>query len=504
MTTWSKYQNDVFAFGLNPRNGSLRVDAVAGSGKTTTMVELVKRLSAAGVRSIACAMFNKSAADHFGAKVGALQGVSVKTFHAFGYGAWGRQVGYDHLEQPDTNKTKRILAQTEVPEHFHEFVVKAVSLAKQRALGVLHPAEDVSAWYDIVAHFELEDTLGGWPTDEAIKFAQKTLATSNALCLPDGDRKGLIDFDDMIYAPLVHNARVWQNDVVIIDEAQDTNPARRALARKMLKAGGRLVAVGDPHQAIYGFTGADADSLDLIQKEFNCTRLPLTVSYRCPKAVVRHAQQVVSHIEAAPNAPEGAVEFLSATGFLALTPGKADAILCRNTAPLVDLAYGYIRRGVPCHVEGRDIGAGLLALATRWRIKSLSVLETKLEDHRTKQVSKLMTQGKELAAETLNDKIDTLLLIMRSLPVGSTTQDLRAAIEKLFETTPEGKAAQSLTLCTAHRSKGREWPTVYLYGRNKYMPSAYARQDWQAEQEQNLIYVAVTRAMERLVEVAVA
>ena len=45
---------------------------------------------------------------------------------------------------------------------------------------------------------------------------------------------------------------------------------------------------------------------------------------------------------------------------------------------------------------------------------------------------------------------------------------------------------------------------MYLYARNKLMPSGYARQDWQVVQEYNLIYVAITRAQERLVEVSVS
>jgi ATP-dependent exoDNAse (exonuclease V) beta subunit len=60
-----------------------------------------------------------------------------------------------------------------------------------------------------------------------------------------------------------------------------------------------------------------------------------------------------------------------------------------------------------------------------------------------------------------------------------------------------------VTLSTIHKAKGREWPKVFLLGRNRYMPSKYATQDWQLDQEKNLIYVAVTRAQEELIEVRV-
>ena len=98
----------------------------------------------------------------------------------------------------------------------------------------------------------------------------------------------------MIYMPLIKRMKFWGFRWVFVDEAQDTNPARRAMIRAMLAPGGRVVAVGDRHQAIYGFAGADADSLDLIAADFNASRLPLTTTYRCPQAVVSFAQQWVS------------------------------------------------------------------------------------------------------------------------------------------------------------------------------------------------------------------
>ena len=58
-----------------------------------------------------------------------------------------------------------------------------------------------------------------------------------------------------------------------------------------------------------------------------------------------------------------------------------------------------------------------------------------------------------------------------------------------------------LVLSTVHRSKGREWTRVYALGRSKYMPSPYAKKPWQIEQESNLEYVLITRAMSELIDV---
>src|SRR4029077_17901695 len=119
--------------------------------------------------------------------------------------------------------------------------------------------------------------------------------------------------------------------------------ARRALVRKFLKPDGRMVVVGDDRQAIMGFAGASADAMDDLIKELQPTILPLTVTWRCPKAVVAEAQKLVPDILAADNAAVGKILMQAE---LTEQLEKTDAILCRNTAPLVTTAYGLIRRKV--------------------------------------------------------------------------------------------------------------------------------------------------------------
>ncbi len=498
----SPRQQAIFDHISDPTAGSLRVDAVAGSGKTTTVVEAVKLMPG----RVVFAAYNRSIADEIGARIGNRANVKAATFHSLGGGAWVRAAGLTwKAPHNDPDKLAKLLATTEVPEEFGAFAKALVSLAKAHAFGVTTAIADDAAWRHLVDRFDLTEELAtkfgptgaGDVVEEGIHYARQLFKASVAADFTS------YDFDDMIHAPLIHDVRVQQYDWVIIDEAQDTNPARRALAKKLLAPGGRLVAVGDPHQAIYGFTGADHDAMDLITHEFNAKTLPLDVSYRCPRAVVALANTWVTAIKPSPSAIEGSVRTTTIAEFKASTPGAADAVLCRNMKPLVDAAFGFIKRGIACHVEGKDIGRGLLALATRWRIKSLPVLRDKLESYMGREVQRLLSAGKEQQADNLQDRVETVLCIMQSLPDGSTAEDLRAVINRLFSDTPEGKAPANLTLCTVHRSKGREWGTVYLLGRNAYMPSKYARQDWQVGQELNLCYVAVTRAKHTLIEVTV-
>lgn len=464
--------------------GSAFVEAVAGAGKTTTLVGASRFMTG----SVASAMYNKKNATDFQNK---LQKAGIPsnqhragTFHSFGFSAWR----YVHKAVVVDEKIKkdRIINTLMIPTAFQTFSLNLVSLAKQAGIGAIVEAGNEANWWNIVEHHDLDLELEDPETaKEGIRWAYKALVLSRKIA------NEVIDYDDMIYMPIATNCRVWQNDWLLVDEAQDTNPARRALARKMLRPGGRAIFVGDRHQAIYGFTGADNDAVDQIIRDFGCANLPLTTTYRCPKAVVREAQTVVSHIVAHESAPEGSVRNIEADDLMKQDLAPEDAILCRNTAPLVKLAFSIIKTGMACHVEGKSIGEGLLKLAKRWKTQNITVLRDALINYREKQVSKLTTAGKESLAEALADRVETLLVIAEGCP---DVACVHAKIESLFQDdTP------TLTLSTVHKAKGREWHRVFLLGRNAYMPSKYARQAWQLEQEDNLCYVAMTRAQVELV-----
>jgi superfamily I DNA/RNA helicase len=102
--------------------------------------------------------------------------------------------------------------------------------------------------------------------------------------------------------------------------------------------------------------------------------------------------------------------------------------------------------------------------------------------------------------QEIADKCDTLRVICAAVQAkaGNPTLDnVRAFINDLFSDDVSKQGL--LTLCTYHRSKGREWPRVMLVEHATRCPSPYAKQDWQLRQESNLAYVAITRAQSDLV-----
>jgi DNA helicase-2/ATP-dependent DNA helicase PcrA len=481
--------------------GSCNLVAVAGAGKTTTILEAISHTQGGA----AILAYNKKIAEEIKAKL-AKRGVDWKvaeagTVHSFGFRAFRKAFpkvkveGYKVLNLID----KFVATNNFIAKTYGQTVAKLVGLAKQAAVGIDTHIDDKSKWFHLVDHFDLAFDFD--QEDEANMPAIIDLAIE-VLKLSNQDTTQ-VDFDDMVYLPVLHRVRFWQYGWVFVDEAQDTNAARRAIVRAMVRPGGRVVAVGDPAQAIYGFTGADADSLELIRRDFNGIEMPLTTTYRCPKAVVRFAQQWVSHIHAHESAPEGMVSAIKYGELHTRNDLKAGtAILCRNTKPLVALAFDLIRRKIACRIEGRDIAKGLVQLATKWkRVKTLAALENALDKWVEQQRIKALAKKQEQKAQEAEDRAETIKIVIDDCRAAGrdSVQAVVDGINSIFGDDIENV----LVLSTIHKSKGREWETVYWLDRVGTLPSKYARQKWQQEQEMNLCYVAATRAMNSLIEVTV-
>ena len=161
-----------------------------------------------------------------------------------------------------------------------------------------------------------------------------------------------------------------------------------------LRPGGRLVAVGDSRQAIYAFRGADSSSMDTMRRlSSNWLDQALTVTFRCPRRVVERQQQhapgytawdgvldgFIGNIETYQPAEGGRGQddlpfwtfddlksaFSDLPSSFFVGSGPSLAILCRNNAPLLSLAFKLLRRNIGCIMLGRDIGKGLQTLSKK-------------------------------------------------------------------------------------------------------------------------------------------
>lgn len=471
--TWSAYQTPIFEFVANGTgNGS--VNAVAGSGKSATIKEAFKRVCGEAI----FLAFNKAIADEL-----KKAGVNGRTFHSLCMMPVMRAKG---VRDPEMNKLRKLCEQTWSGDDvriYGAFAQRMVGLARGLGIGCLVPDTEM-AWIQMSEHHDIEVDSDEGEFGRAIELARNLLDLSNA--------SPMVDFDDMLYFAVKDGITLPKFDFVFVDEAQDTNAIQRAVLRKIMRPGARIVAVGDPAQAIYGFRGSDSNSMRLLEDEFNCTRFPLSISYRCPKSVVRYAQQWVPHIEAAPGKGEGLVvdhgyEW-KVEDFRA-----GDLVVSRKTSPLLTLAYRCIRANVPATVMGREIGQGLKVLVKKMNARGIDALQTKLEAFLERETEKLRAKKDDARIEALEDKVGSLLFLIDSLREGKRTiPDLEAGIDYLF-----ANKADAVILATIHKSKGLEASRVWWLNRSE-CPAKWAKQDWQKEQELNLCYVAATRAEDEL------
>lgn len=506
-------QQQAFFHELRYGTQSIILEARAGCGKTTAIVKGAEQLDPH--TRIAMLAYNSKIAKELQERTSHLGNVRAMTVHSAGMQALRNAV--PGLGNPDPKKMERLgqeyfrTAGRLDLEPIIKAMAKTVGMAKQLGIGALDEQPNtLDNWLRMVEHHDLADDMPGMEEasdegdEEWIAAQKKKLVGWSMHMLKMSNRvvgeQRLYDFDDMIYMPLLLDLRMFKNDVVFLDEAQDTNGTRRALAKRMVKVGGKLVAVGDRYQAIYGFSGADNDSLDQIQADTNAKVLPLSVTYRCPKAVVRIAQVWVPDIQAHESAPEGEYREIEYKDVLDhLTAG--DAVLCRYNKFLVGLCFRLIRQGKPARIEGRAIGQGLVAIARKWKCSDTTTLAKRISDWKTREIAKAEKEGKESRAQMVEDQAETMfILIERCLEEGiRTVQGLCDKITSLFDDNVVDRA-DMITLCSVHRSKGLEFPRVFVLGLWELM-GRICKQDWQTEQEKHLMYVAATRAQELLVNV---
>lgn len=487
------------------------VQARAGTGKTSLLMMSFPEMEG----SVAATAYNKDIATEIETKCkqAGLIHVDAGTAHRFGLRTWKKVARRCHVDLENRDWFKMIVDEVGISREFRSFVRQGLNFARQRGIGIVCPANDPQAWLKLAADYNLEDALFADPSSVPPAMREKMLqaalrATHKALAKSVEIGPKIIDGEGMLYLPLRENVRYDTYHWVVMDEAQDASPLRRIQAKRMLRPDGRFLGVGDEKQAINAWAGADNDSMDILSRDFNCEIFPLTVTWRCPKAIVARAQSIVPDYEAAPQAPEGEVRGMEYHAFTnpaflkGLNPER-DALICRNTRPLVEMAFTLVKAGVPCVIEGKNLSKGLIALAKRWGDETPTVndLRIKLDEYVMRETQRLMSLDREEAADKLNDEAEALYAFMEDVAATAPVSVLVEKIERLFADTPKGARPRGVRLMTAHKSKGLEFDTVYLLGANIFMPSKRARSKEAQEQEQHLIYVAWTRAKRVLVDV---
>jgi ATP-dependent DNA helicase UvrD/PcrA len=509
--TWSAQQQAIFEWFENangaPRRQNSTVIARAGTGKTTTIIEAVRR---APERRVLVAAFNTRIKDEIAAKLQTTPGtdhVEVKTLHAIGF-ACVRNF-WEGIRAEDRNAGRRDLSRAEqlaqavcgdqAPDAAKRAVAKLCTLGREIAPLATKAGDlvDVMLEHDLMPDAKW-NALGygaDFVEDKALK----------AMHLAATVKPRAIDFADMLFLPVRNRwtPKLW--DLGVVDEAQDMTLTQLSLFLGVV--GGRVCVVGDNRQAIYGFRGADSDSLDRLRCELDADVMGLTTTYRCPKTVVAYARTLVPDYQAAPEAPEGLILRIPFADLVNVAENKVDAnghshdfILSRTNAALAAVAMALIRAQKRVRIQGRDIGAGLIALVNKLAVgkakDSLPEFFAKLTAWQEREIVRAEKADRGDLVAGIVDKVETI----RCVADGATgVPELNVRLAALFK--DEGNGG-TIVCSSVHKAKGLEAARVFVLRDTLYPKrpkDAKPRTPKQLQEEANIEYVAVTRAMQTLV-----
>lgn len=499
---FSSYQEAIREWVVKGKGNNV-INAVAGSGKTYTLVNVVAPHIKG--KALFCA-FNKHIAEELQRKLKANgSSVEAKTIHSIGFAAVKNK--FENC-QMDPSKYKKII------ESYYKEAASKGTVAKKKgpakmaeqlrmvekypgreiaevfklSRATLTDGADTKALEAMVARYSIDVDANLWPF---LKVAIPALQKWGIQHAADS-----MDFDDMVWLPcVIDGLNPPKYDFVLVDEVQDLTASQRTLLSKCLSKKGRLLAVGDKNQACYGFAGADFYSFDEFIQTFNAQELPLSICYRCPKSHLRLARTLVPRIEDRPDAPEGILDHVEYFDMPKVVQ-NGDMIIARITNILLKLCYVLIAGGVKAAVRGRDIGVGLKAVIEQMRLPADFKMESfllSLERWEKREVSAAKSNGLEEIVQAIEDKAECIRTIYNnSKDKIKKLSDLNVEIDKIFSDDIAG-----VVLSTVHRAKGLEAERIFILDEN-LMPFFRAQTKQELEQEYNLRYVALTRSKSEL------
>ncbi|MET7944142.1 UvrD-helicase domain-containing protein [Streptomyces sp. NPDC005302] len=453
----------------------LALQAGAGTGKTTTLAQLAHATKRRG-RYLA---YNRAIAQDASARFPPT--VSCKTAHALAFAAVGRRYTR-RLNSPrrpasQTGQTLGITQSIRIGER--DLSQKTLSNAALRTVTrFCHTADATITPHHVPRLRGLEDViLHAQLADYIVPFARKAWAD---LQHPDN---GAVRFEHD------HYLKIWaltqpkiDADFLFLDEAQDTNPVVEDIFLAQ-RDHAQLVMVGDSAQAIYDWRGAKD-----VMTAFDGTQLALSQSFRFGPSLAEEANRWLT-LAAAPIRLTGTPDVPTEIGPV-ISP---DAVLCRTNVGAMAQVMTLMHTGFRVALAGGGDSLRALALAA-------NDLKEGRRTHHPELV--LFPHWAALQDYASHDAAGRDLQPLVNLVDSHGTEAILAAVAQLV---PEPQA--QITVSTAHKAKGREWPCV-LIADDFQRPKTSSPDGGQTDPptrpepiddaEARLAYVAITRTRQRL------
>lgn len=363
----SPYQQAILDY-VDYTNGNLLVDAKAGSGKTSTLILIQEHLVQQNKQCLFLA-FNREIVKELKEKV-TNPACEFKTVHSLGITFLRSYLYKKHkenyvLEVDENHQKLRTLVKDNYDKIAREIIDRYFKEdMDENDLKQLHTDIisdlvilcDRARFYNVNYHEEqalrplaYKFTMNLCTVVDIIRYdeiIENTLnKTKEMFENPEYENDVphyIVDFTDMIYFPVYYNMGIpfsLKNklDTILVDEAQDLSVLQQMFLTKIDTGMNRFIFVGDRNQSIYAFSGADTNSINRIKKNFVLNELPLSICYRCPKNVIKIAQEHVPDIQwNEAREDEGVVDFVTEKEMkMNLNPN--DVIVGRRNKTLVAL-----------------------------------------------------------------------------------------------------------------------------------------------------------------------
>lgn len=417
------------------RDEICKISAFAGTGKTSTLIQLTKRLPHKRFLYLA---FNRSIVSE--AKTSFPSNVTITTTHALAYSFFGkgRQIRQDY---------------------------KAIEIAKLFDLEVEIAQQSLTL---------LNEFLNS--SNSCIEGSSQAHRVARELFKRMKENQYPLTHSGYLKLFQLSNAdtMIGAYDFILLDEAQDTNPVTQEI---FLSLAGAKIIVGDQHQNIYGFRGAKNMMVDLVAN-YHCH---LTTTFRCSKEIVRRANIILSRFKGE-NTP-----LISAAK--PLIKNDQYAIISRTNAKIIEVlaedesqAYSLWRHPMDLfalpialyHWERGELSQISTDFSYLWHIANKEAMQEYIETSHDRELATSLKMARRY-------KKGLYLLYKKAMKAYQATQQQNLQENKIL-------------LLTAHTSKGLEFDTVALLDDFPSLEELSVQNSEYLSDEANLYYVALTRA----------
>lgn len=533
----SKYQKKIMEFFLKEPQKNMLINALAGSGKSTTACMLAE-LSKTSDIYIA---FNSSVVEEFKKKIKNPK-VKVMTMHSLAYSimlynvekegqkeekpkGFGRQRSKKEVHL-DNFKPYKILDEelTKCYGRYMDFSRRVfykdqyVSLYNLCCLTMT----DMSSMTDVDRLIDDHTLFVSFGEEDfpkpSIREITETLKVLDTKSKQAFEVDGSLSFTEMLYITYWKlKNKEWEIPYwalytnIFIDECQDLSNLQLNFLKFVKRQKGRYVFIGDYRQAIYMFCGANAQAFNQIPKMFApMETFDLPVCYRCAKSHLRRVNKDFGiPILPRDNAPEGFIKTIEKDEIKNYAqPG--DLIASRKNKWLADCILSLAKNGIPVYMEDKAMVDDIKKIIIKAKCTSIRGLKTHLEKAITSyydKVKKLATKkaesvednekkAEEVADATSKiDNINFLNAILKSYikagnSLSTTTENFTKYVTNLLNVVP---SPDCVRICSVHKAKGLEAENVFVLNEGK-IAYDFRQSKEQNVQEKNLSYISMTRA----------